>query len=533
VFLRVRPTGCEQTCNLYKFDVDHSKVIVPQTNGLSTNTTEKHYSFSSIMSEEVDQVAIYDEIVRPIMNHPFEIRGATFAGYGVSNSGKTYTILGESSAGLVPRAITQIFTEYSSQISEFPCVRILNDKVDIMNDDQVIQEMDVVEEFLNESKKQFKGKARPWKYENIVSEHNFQVQESAQAFNRIFIWVSLIEIYNEKVTDLLTIQKGTQRPLKIFSNAGNSYVHGATWLYVKDIKQAFEILNQGLNRVSYAATGINTRSSRSHTIFTINVVAEITIGVEFQLSSFKFCDLAGAERLKKTGNVGVQLKEAGGINGSLLVLGRCLESVFQNQSKVNKRQPDAVIPVRDSKLTLLIQSSLVGHEKFVMIVNLLPTAEFFDENINVLKFGSIANQIVVKKSELRKFKRQSTRYSFFNNEIADPMKNSSLNASHHSFYNESELDDSFNWNSMTPDELRHVLQLQRVEIGVLKNAVEEKEREALLNERRFRNDIIAVQEQVRDKLKMRNEESENLLKQYHEKKVRKKYYFIVAFINFN
>lgn len=427
VYLRIRPTSSEQACDLYKFDLNQSKVVIPQVSNLSnlntTKSTEKHYSFTSIMNEDVDQIGIYDKIVRPILNHPFEIRGATFAGYGVSNSGKTYTILGESSAGLVPRAITQIFTEYGSQISEFPCVRIVNDKVDIMNDEQVMSEMDVVDEFLTVSKKQFKGKPRPWKYENIIKEHNFQVQESAQNFNRIFIWVSLIEIYNEKVTDLLTSQKGTQRQLKIFSNAGNSYVHGATWLYVSNIQQAFEILNHGLNRVSYAATGVNLRSSRSHTIFTINVVAEITAGVEFQLTSFKFCDLAGAERLKKTGNVGVQLKEAGGINSSLLVLGRCLEAVFQNQSKVNKKQPDAVIPVRDSKLTLLIQNSLYGHEKFVMIVNLLPTAEFFDENLNVLKFGSIANQIVVKKSELRKFKRQSTRYSFFNQETSPGKRN--------------------------------------------------------------------------------------------------------------
>lgn len=431
VFLRIRPTSSEQS-NLYVIDTEKHKVIIPQMANAtlnSTKSTEKHFSFTSIMSEDVDQVAIYDKIVRPILNHPFEIRGATFATYGVSSSGKTYTILGEASAGLVPRAITQIFTEYDSLISEYPCVKITNDKVDAMNDDLVLQELDNVKEFLTESRKLFKGKSRPWKYENIVSEHKFHALESAEHYSRIFIWVSLVEIYNDKITDLLSTQKGTQRVLKIFSNAGNSYVHGATWLYVANIKDAFEILNHGLNRVSYGATGINSKSSRSHTIFTINVIAEISIGIEFQLSSFKFCDLAGAERLKKTGNVGVQLKETGGINSSLLVLGRCLEGVFQNQLKVNKRQAEAVIPVRDSKLTLLLQSSLFGHEKFVMIVNLFPTAEFYEENLNVLKFGSIANQIVVKKSELRKFKRQSTRYSFFNNDITSPVKNSSFNAS--------------------------------------------------------------------------------------------------------
>lgn len=82
---------------------------------------------------------------------------------------------------------------------------------------------------------------------------------------------------------------------------------------------------------------------------------------------------------------------------------------------------------------------------------------------------------------------------------------------------------------MSPDELRHVLKDQRLEIELLKNSIEERERQALLSERRYRNEIIAVQEEVRDKLKSRNEESETLLKQYHEKKV--KYFFNLFIIN--
>lgn len=73
---------------------------------------------------------------------------------------------------------------------------------------------------------------------------------------------------------------------------------------------------------------------------------------------------------------------------------------------------------------------------------------------------------------------------------------------------------------MTSEELRHVLHLQRIEIGVLKNVIEEKERQALLNERVLRNEIISVQKEVQEKFKSRNEESEIQLKQYHEKKVK-------------
>lgn len=428
VHLRVRPINpSDLPCKLYKFDKAGSKVIIkqPRTNNSAPNDTEKHFQFTSIL-ERADQVETYEKTVRPILKNPFEIPGATFASYGCSNSGKTYSILGEAAAGLVPRAITQIFTEY--EISPYPCYKIANDRqLDILNDEDVVAELQIVDDFLSDSRKMFKGKDRAWNCEKIVEEHDFQEQESGLNFKRIFVWVSMVEIYNEKLTDLFNSQKGTSRPLKIYSNAGQSYVQGATWLYVKNIKQAFEVLNQGINRISYASTGVNAHSSRSHTIFTINIIGELLYGSEFHFSSFKFCDLAGAERVRKTGNVGERLKEAGVINTSLLVLGRCLESVIQNQKKANKKHPDAVVPVRDSKLTFLIQRSLLGREKFLMVVNICPSSEFFEENLNVLKFGSIANQIVVKKSDLRKYKRQSIRYSFFNNDIASPKKNLTLN----------------------------------------------------------------------------------------------------------
>lgn len=429
VFLRVRPRSpSDPPCSHYKFDKLENKVVIMphKINTAVCNTeNEKHYQFTSIL-ERVDQVDTFEKVVRPILTNPFEIPGATFASYGCSNSGKTYTILGEDSAGLIPRAITQIFTEY--EISPYPCYKSNagENQLDIMNDENVIAELKLVDNFLSESRKTFKGKDRSWNYENIIAEHNFR-EKLESGFKRIFVWVSMVEIYNEKLTDLFNTQKGTIRPLKIYSNAGHSYVQGATWLYVANIQQAFEVLNQGLNRISYASTGVNAHSSRSHTIFTINIIGEVLYGSEFHITSFKFCDLAGAERLKKTGNIGERLKEAGGINTSLLVLGRCLEGVIHNQKITNKKQPDAVVPVRDSKLTLLIQKSLLGREKFLMVVNLCPSYEFLDENLNVLKFGSIANQIVVKKSELRKYKRQSIRFSFLHNDTASPKKNLTLN----------------------------------------------------------------------------------------------------------
>jgi kinesin family protein 20 len=400
VFLRIRPAS--EVCPSYDFMPD--KVVISQ------ETSESQYSFTSVLNESVDQVQIYDKIVRSTLSKPFATTGATFASYGVSSSGKTYTILGDSdiSAGLVPRAIVQIFTEFESKIAEFPCLKVVRDEVKELSDNEVMSEVDILNEYLADSVKMNKGKPlKSWSSERIKRDHVFQESSSTEDFviDKLYVWISFVEIYNEKVTDLLynLPAKSTIRTLKIYSNNGYSYIPGLTWLFVSNIADALKVLKFGLNKVSYEQTLINDHSSRSHTIFTINLIAENESG--FQFSNFRFCDLAGAERAKKTGNNGERLKEASGINNSLLVLKRCMEAVHNQQKK--KKLADNKIPVRESKLTLLIQTSLLGLEKFFMIVNLYPTNDFFHENVNVLKFGSIANKIEVRQAEVRKFQRQS------------------------------------------------------------------------------------------------------------------------------
>ncbi|KAL7050758.1 hypothetical protein ACKWTF_004203 [Chironomus riparius] len=514
VYLRLRPI--KEQCNFYKFN--DNTVIIPQASQLNQLTsTEKHYQFTSIFNDKVDQIQIYDEIVRPILSNPFDISGSTFASYGVSSSGKTYTILGDNSAGLVPRAITQIFTEYDSVIAPYPCAKILNDQISILSDENVEYEIETLADFLLESNKLIKGKpVKNWSHVEVNAEHEFKEKDSVEnKIDRLYIWISFVEIYNEKITDLLTNSKNTVRPLKIFSNGGNSYIHGATWLFAPNIDTAFKILRHGLNHIKYAATGINDHSSRSHTILTINMISESSM--DYQLSSFKFCDLAGAERTKKTGNMGDRLKEAGGINNSLLVLGRCLEAVNQNQNKENKKHPDRVVPVRDSKLTFLLQRSLSGHEKFVMIVNLYPTAEFLEENLNVLKFGSIANQIVVKKSEVRTFKRQSSRYSYLmqhSSMLNSSMKNESIVEAYES-NDESELDDSFKWSSMSADQLRNELRSQKMFIDGLSKKYVEREKEIVV----MRMQILEKQKEIREQIVKRNENDVKNLKEYYDKKM--------------
>lgn len=421
VFLRLKPG--KSIPDVYAIDKDNVTLKG------STTAVDRQFTFTSVLEQNTDQKTVYDTCVRSVLSNPFADAGAVFASYGISNSGKTYTILGEKSAGIVPRALTQLFSQYTNHIAPFPCVKVVNEQIQILDDRQVEAEIGATMDFLHDSRMQTKVKSQSW-IPGILAEHQFEPKINATAHQQIFIWVSFVEIYNEKMIDLFKSQKPVTgasstipRALKIISNNRNSYVHGLTWLHVDGLEKALELLQAGLRRVNYAETGLNKHSSRSHTIFTINIIAECDSNYEF--SSYKFCDLAGAERISRTGNVGERVKEAGGINTSLMVLGKCLEAVQHNQkSGIGKKE---IVPVRESKLTFLLQSSLMGRENFVMIVNLLPTIECYEENLNVLHFGSIAKKIITRKTEVKKYSRMSSRYTYFmQNVVNSPKMNSSL-----------------------------------------------------------------------------------------------------------
>lgn len=114
-------------------------------------------------------------------------------------------------------------------------------------------------------------------------------------------------------------------------------------------------------------------------------------------SSYRFCDLAGSERVINTGTTGLRLKEAKNINTSLMVLGRCLDAA----STTHKKKNNDVIPYRDSKLTMLLQAALLGKEKLAMIVTVTPVDKYYEENLNVLNFASIAKNIIFKEPVIK------------------------------------------------------------------------------------------------------------------------------------
>lgn len=319
--------------------------------------------------------------------------------------------------GIVPRSIEQIFTQYGAFISERPYVKIEKriDEVSILPDHAAQTEL-AITHFISEQVEKLTPAGYDQLHQIIQDQHLFE-ETTDTNISTMNVWVSFVEIYNETVRDLLDIDTNRQN-LRIIANDGESFIKDVQWVFAPTAQACFAIMEYGQLHASYGSTAINDYSSRSHSVFYINVVT-ITKDNEISYANYKFCDLAGSERIRKAETQGDRLKESTRINKSLMTLGRCLTAVHANQ-KAN-RVVD-VVPVRDSKLTLLLQAALTGRERLTMIVNLLPVSEYFDENLNVLAFSSIAKQIHMRKPETRMAKRQSMRFSYSINALTSPTR---------------------------------------------------------------------------------------------------------------
>lgn len=411
VFLRLRPNN--QPCTHYAVESNTFKVSgIENTSTNNKDLTEKHFEFSNIFRNDASQMDVYNSCVNAYIENEDSLTVLT---YGTSGSGKTHTMYGsDDEAGIIPRAIVHLFARYKNIICDDPGLKIEKGNATIVSEQNCTAENQLRTQLfrdLGAKKSQFDRIT-----ESIREAHSFQPtpKESNGASRLIFVWMSFVEIYNENVHDLLKpCEAGAKRKnLKILSNDGNAFIKDLTSVYVKNEIEAFAVLNFGLHQVQYATTNINSHSSRSHCILIMNVI-HFTHPDLYNVMSYKFCDLAGSERLKKTENVGTRLKEAQRINTSLMVLGRCLDLLYQNQTAKTKE----VVPFRESKLTQLLQKSLVGREKITTIVNMMPTLDFIEENLQVLNFASIAQKIIYTAPKPVPTRRgvatRSTRFSWF------------------------------------------------------------------------------------------------------------------------
>ena len=150
-----------------------------------------------------------------------------------------------------------------------------------------------------------------------------------------------------------------------------------------------EIIEEGGKSRTVASTNMNSESSRSHSVFTVNIVQEEQVGsiIGEKVSRLSLVDLAGSERASKTGAAGDRLKEGSNINRSLSTLGLVISALASG--KKNK-----FVPYRDSVLTWLLKDSLGGNSKTAMVATISPAADNYEETLSTLRYADRAKKIV-------------------------------------------------------------------------------------------------------------------------------------------
>ncbi|GMT19230.1 hypothetical protein PFISCL1PPCAC_10527 [Pristionchus fissidentatus] len=220
-----------------------------------------------------------------------------------------------------------------------------------------------------------------------VFNHIFSMDENLE----FTLKVSYYEIYNEKIRDLLDV---TKTNLSIHEDKNRvPYVKGATERFVSSPQEVMDAIEEGKNNRCVAVTNMNEHSSRSHSVFLIQVKQQHSITQKQLVGKLYLVDLAGSEKVSKTGAEGAVLEEAKNINKSLSALGNVISALAEGTK--------SHVPYRDSKLTRILQESLGGNSRTTVVICASPASYNEAETKSTLLFGqrakSIKNVVVINE----------------------------------------------------------------------------------------------------------------------------------------
>ncbi|XP_051469258.1 kinesin-like protein KIF16B isoform X4 [Apus apus] len=356
VAVRVRPMNRREKDLNAKFIISMEKnkttitnLKVPEggtgdTGRERTKTFTYDFSYFSADSKSpsfVCQEMVFKNLGTDVLKSAFEGYNACVFAYGQTGSGKSYTMMGNAGdAGLIPRICEGLFSKISEKTKR--------------------------------------------------NEASFRTE------------VSYLEIYNERVRDLLRRKSSKTNNLRIREHPKEGpYVEDLSKHLVQNYGDVEELMDAGnINRTT-AATGMNDVSSRSHAIFTINFTqAKFDSEMPCEtVSKIHLVDLAGSERADATGATGVRLKEGGNINKSLVTLGNvisALADLSQDATNPLSKKKQVFVPYRDSVLTWLLKDSLGGNSKTIMIATISPADVNYGETLSTLRYANRAKNIINK-----------------------------------------------------------------------------------------------------------------------------------------
>ncbi|XP_078393043.1 kinesin heavy chain-like [Cetorhinus maximus] len=212
-----------------------------------------------------------------------------------------------------------------------------------------------------------------------IFDHIYSMDENLE----FHIKVSYFEIYMDKIRDLLDVAKTS---LSVHEDKNRvPFVKGCTERFVSSPEEVMDVIDEGKCNRHVAVTNMNEHSSRSHSIFLINIKQE-NMETEQKLSGKLYLvDLAGSEKVSKTGAAGAVLDEAKNINKSLSALGNVISALAEG-TKTH-------VPYRDSKMTRILQDSLGGNCRTTIVICCSPSSFNDAETKSTLMFGQRAKTI--------------------------------------------------------------------------------------------------------------------------------------------
>lgn len=351
----------------------------------SSEAEGRRHAFTKIFGLETSQAEMFEGSIKHRVAEFVGGKSSTIMTYGMRDSGKTYTLFGTStSPGIITRSIGLVFSAINCTVEPW-YKPTFQGTVLCLNETTRASETQRKTRVLNGRStdvKQTSAEARKFLDKVLQDSGNVDPDSEERYGESMYAaWLSFAEIYNGNVYDLLDDAE-TRSPLRLYVNTeGRTYVCGLQKVHALTALEACQILMTGQSRVSTIA-----RSSRSHTIFTIELLRyrKDHAPEEVILSTLTFCDLAGSTHFEKS-----HMREASSINNSLMVLGRCLNAVNQNQ----------VAPFRQSKLTRMCQPALSGEENLSIIINIVFRSNLSNEAQSSFKFYDTVRKLIANHYE--------------------------------------------------------------------------------------------------------------------------------------
>uniref|UniRef100_A0A2D4G7L6 Kinesin-like protein n=4 Tax=Micrurus TaxID=8634 RepID=A0A2D4G7L6_MICCO len=282
----------------------------------------KPYAFDHVFQSHTSQEQVYNDCAKKIVKDVLEGYNGTIFAYGQTSSGKTHTMEGK-----------------------------LHDPDGMGIIPRIVQD---------------------------IFNYIYSMDENLE----FHIKVSYFEIYLDKIRDLLDVSKTN---LSVHEDKNRvPYVKGCTERFVCSPDEVMDTIDEGKSNRHVAVTNMNEHSSRSHSIFLINVKQENTQTEQKLSGKLYLVDLAGSEKVSKTGAEGAVLDEAKNINKSLSALGNVISALAENS---------AYVPYRDSKMTRILQDSLGGNCRTTIVICCSPSSYNESETKSTLLFGQRAKTI--------------------------------------------------------------------------------------------------------------------------------------------